>query len=81
MTEQLLSIHQIMERFNWTRAWVYYQMKHGDFPRPLQITRGNVRWKAEDIQAYIEGKEYSTGRDCASAQNDDQKKGVAVGVG
>ena len=58
---ELLSLRQLDQLFGLKRATVYKMMARGDFPRPLQVTRGLVRWPRKDVQDCIEKLPRSVG--------------------
>jgi prophage regulatory protein len=53
----LLTIQEVMARLNISsRATIYRWMADGDFPRPIYLANRTPRWKAEDIDAWIESR-------------------------
>ena len=46
-------------------ASLYRLMSCGEFPRPIKIGQRAVRWRAEDVAAYLETRPESTGEAAA----------------
>ena len=46
-------------------ASIYRLMAAGEFPRPIRIGLRAVRWRAEDVAAYLETRPESTGEAAA----------------
>ncbi|TYB81761.1 AlpA family phage regulatory protein [Maritimibacter fusiformis] len=53
---------EIGEIFGCHRTWVWRMLKRSDFPRPLKLSPGVTRWRAEDIEAWIAEKEKETAK-------------------
>ena len=57
----LLTRRQIEAKFQLSRSAIYQMMSQGRFPRPLRLGKKCVRWRAQDIEHYIESLPVSTG--------------------
>jgi predicted DNA-binding transcriptional regulator AlpA len=50
----LLSCHEIVDEFGFSRATIYRRVAAGVFPRPVKIG-GSTRWLRREIDAWLEG--------------------------
>jgi len=50
----LLTVKQVATRINCSQRTVYRLADSGDMPRPLKIGGWLVRWRASDIDKWIE---------------------------
>jgi predicted DNA-binding transcriptional regulator AlpA len=57
-TRELLSIEQVRQCTNFSRAWIYSLMLHDRFPRPFVLTqpwqKRRVAWCAAAVAAWLE---------------------------
>ena len=56
MQERLLKCREVVEIVSLSRASIYRLMKAGDFPRPIRLGPGSVRWKLSDIVAWVQSR-------------------------
>ena len=61
MTGTLLTLREVQARLKISRTSIYRRMREGKFPLPVKITEKAVRWKEEEIEEYIAGRERSNG--------------------
>ena len=52
-TEILMTRHDVERRCSLDRSTIYRLMRKGKFPVPLRIGDKNVRWKASEIEDYL----------------------------
>lgn len=53
MSEQYLTLHQVMERLQLAKSSVYRRIKDGTLPQPIKV--GNLqRFKESEIEAAME---------------------------
>ena len=57
----LLQRKQVEEMCGLSRSMIYKMMGQGRFPRPLQLGIQCVRWRAVDIESYIESLPFTKG--------------------
>lgn len=50
-----LTVKEVADRFNVSTASIYRWIRERDFPRPLKIGAGTVRWRLSDIEEYESG--------------------------
>ena len=53
----MLPIGLVMRRVGRSRPSIYRLMSHGDFPRPLRVGVRAVRWRSEDVDRWLAGRE------------------------
>ena len=53
---QLLKLGEVVQRVRMSKAWIYKEMKAGEFPQRRLIGRGSARWLAKEIDAWIESR-------------------------
>lgn len=53
MSDRLLKISEVARKISMGNSWIYERMKTGEFPRPLQLSPGAVRWRESEIDAWI----------------------------
>lgn len=51
----LMSIRDITETLQRSRASVYRDIKNGDFPKPMKIG-GSSRWHPSQVEGFIEAR-------------------------
>ena len=56
MQERLLRRREVEKITGVSRSSIYRLMQESDFPRPVRIGPGAVRWKASDINAWMESR-------------------------
>lgn len=55
-THQLLMLDDVRARLNICRSHVYKLMKtDSSFPKPIRLGTA-IRWRADDVEKFIEGK-------------------------
>ena len=54
--ERLLRRREVEKITGVSRSSIYRLMQESDFPRPVRIGPGAVRWKASEINAWIESR-------------------------
>ncbi len=57
----LLSRPEVERLTGMSTSSLYRAMREGDFPEPLRISRRAVRWRADEIGAWIEGRPRASG--------------------
>ena len=50
----LLRIRDVCQRVGLSRTAVYDKMAEGDFPQPVRLSTRNVRWRSDEIAAWID---------------------------
>ena len=55
----LLTIKDVRERIHVSASTIYLWMSKGKFPKPLQLGEACVRWREEDLAAWLEAKKPS----------------------
>ena len=50
LTEQFLTMKDLMQRTGFTSAGLYLQMREGVFPRPLKLAPKVSCWRADEVQ-------------------------------
>ena len=48
---------QLEKLFKVSRATIYRWVNNGHFPKPIHLGANMVRWKASDIEAWMEERE------------------------
>lgn len=61
MTGTLLTLREVQARLKISRTSIYRRMREGKFPLPVKVTEKAVRWKEDEIDEYIAGRERSNG--------------------
>ena len=56
MAEQisLLRIAEVGRRCGLSRTTIYDRLTAGTFPKPVKLSERNVRWRSDEIAAWIE---------------------------
>jgi excisionase family DNA binding protein len=52
--EGLLTPQQVAERLNVKKRTLWRMVEQDDFPQPVRFNRKLVRWKASEVQEYID---------------------------
>ena len=52
---RLLRLKEVMELVALGRSTIYDRMAAGTFPRSRDLGGGTVRWRADEVQAWIDG--------------------------
>ena len=52
--DQLLRVAAVLDIVGVSRSALYEWMNEGRFPRPITIGPKTVRWRPEDIEAWLE---------------------------
>ena len=50
----LLRVRDVCQRVNLSRQRVYERMNAGKFPKPIHVAPRSPRWRADEIDAFIE---------------------------
>ena len=58
---QLLRVAEVAELVGLKRPTIYKRLKAGDFPVPLRISPGAVRWPLAEVEAWIATRPRATG--------------------
>jgi len=53
----LLRLSDVMLATSIGSSTIYRKIAAGQFPRPLRLGPGSVRWKASEVSAWVEGLE------------------------
>ena len=61
MKDRLLRRRQVEEITSMSRSSIYRLMQEGEFPRPVRVGPGAVRWKASDLTAWLESRPVARG--------------------
>ena len=74
----LLNSKQVEEIASFSRAHLYNMMRHSDFPTPLKMSTGAVRWAEEEVVEWnrkspeLEETWVSDCKRCLGDQNDQE---------
>ena len=60
---QLLTRSEVEASVRLTTSTIYRLMRSGKFPEPLRIGPRAVRWRASELDAWLEGRPYSHGEE------------------
>ena len=52
MSDQLLTMNDLLDRYQVTRYTIDRWVSDGEFPKPIWIGKRTKRWRLEDIQEY-----------------------------
>lgn len=58
---RMLRREQVERRVGLGKSAIYKLIAEGDFPRPLRLTPGAVRWRVEEVDAWLATRERATG--------------------
>jgi prophage regulatory protein len=53
--KDLLTAREVAARLSISQRTIYRLMKRKQFPRPVRLGTRHVRWKASDVQRYLDG--------------------------
>ena len=53
---QLNTVRQIAAAFGVTPKTIWKWTASGKFPKPIKLSAGSTRWRAEDVTAWMESK-------------------------
>ena len=59
------------------RSAIYDKMTRGEFPRPLRIGPGSVRWRSDDIKRWIASLPRSRGDGLSKRKRQDADSGCS----
>ena len=59
--ERLLTCHEVLDRTRISRSTIYRAMREGRFPLPLKIGVKAIRWRAVEIDEWLESRPRATG--------------------
>nr|WP_166939373.1 AlpA family phage regulatory protein [Sphingopyxis panaciterrae] len=51
--ERFLRMQSVLDRTGLSRATLYRQIRDGNFPRQLQLTRRCVAWRESEVQSWM----------------------------
>ena len=57
----LLSRPEVERLTGLSTGSIYRTMRHSDFPEPLRIAKRAVRWRADEIRSWIDGRPRASG--------------------
>ena len=60
--EYLIYRTEVEQRVGLTRSSIYDAMRKGNFPLPLKVGPKAVRWRASEIEAWVDSRPLATGR-------------------
>ena len=60
-THTLLKIHEVEKMTSLSRSTLYVMMRSGDFPEPLKLGQRAVRWRASEVQDWLDTRPRATG--------------------
>jgi len=55
-TDKLLKVREVAQILNTTPRTVWRLVSMGSLPQPVRISRRLVRWRADDIQRFIDAR-------------------------
>lgn len=58
MALTLVKLPQLLEIVQLSRSSVYDAIKSGDFPPPVKIGKRAVAWRMQDVEAWLQSREY-----------------------
>lgn len=53
MSSRLLKLAAVKDKTGMGSTWIYDRMKAGEFPRPVKISDGTVRWIESEVDEWI----------------------------
>ena len=56
-TRRLLDRHEVERMVRMSRSTLYEAMAAGEFPRPIRVGKRSVRWKEDEVLAWLESRE------------------------
>ena len=60
--DYLIDRPEVEKRVGLTRSSIYDAMRKGNFPLPLKVGPKAVRWRASEIEAWVDSRPLATGR-------------------
>ena len=61
MSYNLMTRKQVQEKVQLTRSSIYRLMRQGRFPLPLKIGPSAVRWRSDELSAWLESRPRAEG--------------------
>ena len=61
MEDKLLTRPEVEDRIRLGRSALYRLLRDGEFPLPLRIGPRAVRWKASEVEHWLESRPRATG--------------------
>ena len=61
--ERLIARTEVQARVGLSKSALYRRLSLDEFPRPLAVGGGTVRWKCSEIEAWIESRPRSKVRE------------------
>ena len=55
MDQALLRLADVTRVVGVSRSTIYLMISRGEFPRPVKISARTSRWRASDIEKWVEG--------------------------
>jgi len=52
MSDQLLKMNDLLDRYQVTRNTIDRWVSDGEFPKPIWLSKRTQRWRLKDIQEY-----------------------------
>ena len=52
----LWTLQEVMRVTSLSRSTIYARMAAGEFPRPIRVGARGVRWRADEIMAWIDSR-------------------------
>ena len=62
MNHELLKLTEVEKLVHLTESTIYRLCKSGHFPCGIRVGRRNVRWRREEIEAYLNSRPRATGK-------------------
>ena len=66
MHDRLITVADVCERLNISRAKLYRMMRNGEFPPPLKVGSQSVRWPQSELDEFLAELPRATGRKAAT---------------
>lgn len=63
MAEYLIDLHEVRARTSLGRSTIYAMVKSGTFPAPVKVGGKSIRWRANELAAWIDGLDRTTNID------------------
>lgn len=60
--ERLLRRREVEAATGLSRSSIYLKMRQGAFPEPLKVGPNAVRWREDEIRAWLDAKPRATGQ-------------------
>jgi prophage regulatory protein len=55
--DKILLIKEVMQLCRLSKSAIYQQIREGEFPNPISLSKMRVGWKEADIEKWIESRE------------------------